>query len=77
MKRMRSLALCVYFATYFRLDHNRDSSDLFQQANPVERELIHDFWSVKKQDIDREIVDFETLYEEDVFDSFSHYKEVC
>ena len=29
MKRMRSLALCVYFATYFRLDHNRDSSDLF------------------------------------------------
>ena len=29
MKRMRSLALCVYFATYFRLDDNRDSKDLF------------------------------------------------
>jgi len=25
MRKMRSLAICTYFATYFRLDKNEDS----------------------------------------------------
>ena len=36
MMKMRSLAICVYFATYFRMDYNRDSQFLFEKATPTE-----------------------------------------
>ena len=58
-----------------RLDHNKDSKMLFEQATIFEKECILGMWEVKEHDLSSEVVDFEDTY--DVFDSFSSYKKVC
>jgi len=76
---MRSLALCIYIATYFRLSvnghTNHDSEELVLKATESEREHLTHLWTIKEKDLAAEICNYEETYE--VFDSFSSYKNVC
>lgn len=76
---MRSLALCVYIATYYRLEvegvKNDDSAILYTQATQQEKEALAMLWSVKQLALEEEIMALGGSYE--VFDSFTSYKMVC
>ena len=76
---MRSLSLCVFIATYFRLEvnghTNEDSVWLYEHASPTEREALQDLWMKKSIDLAEEVTDHEQTYE--VFDTFGSYKDVC
>ena len=53
--QMRSLSLCVFIATYFRLEvnghTNEDSVWLYEHASPLEREALQDLWMKKSIDL--------------------------
>ena len=77
--KMRSLALCIYVATYFRLNvqgvTNSDCEDLYFMATPSEKEALSRMWSEKQPALEEEILKLGDIYE--VFNSFGSYKMVC
>ena len=75
LARKRSLALCIYFATYFRMDYNTDCKYLYEVANNAEKGHIIAFWEKKKNHLDHEVVEYGEVY--DVFHDFGTYKKVC